>query len=347
MKIKIPFVYHGIAVPPGMRKPRTVPFIGLLDVELHAVASSDTSVAVEWTQLDQRTDEPVRHRLRRHLDTLVRLKTVYDDGSDDYLPMMPEELTGLDAFTPGEISREAWETMERYRRGNPLLSPDDCRGYEAGDMDEIRARIEEWASGLVLIDGAVWELAIAPVVVVMPSNSVDGELWLEGDVVYTDRVRLEKFLEHSRASWEQAPVLIGMRRPELLEATARIMHSRGLEYLPCFSTDSIPEHLCGTDFEEGVLRSARMALAALPGDLRDHDVEVINRWVDLKVAAAALEEALDKGYGFEDQVDHVLEKWTDLSVEGIELGARRLRLLRDLWEGRSVEIGLAASPSLS
>lgn len=232
MQVKVPFVYHADAIPPGKRKKSHISLCDETLIELDAAPSSEAPIVAVWEHYDQYADEAMRSELRRHGDRLYKQR--FEEYSlDDLAGIDPRRLTGYDIT--GWYSSEDRELLSDYVKGTKIITPEDCRDLDGDDREVVVENISREAERLLVIDGEVWEQADAPVFVVNLHQSVSREpeiTWRASAEAFTTKAELERYLSNERKNYPDSLFVIGAGHLEILEAIRDRVALRYREMLP-------------------------------------------------------------------------------------------------------------------
>lgn len=338
MELKIPFVYHAMAVPLGKRKPRLLSFCDETVVPVRDIVSADAPLVAIWTEYDQYIDERVRRSLRVYGNALYRPRITVEEDTGDEIGVSPHDLTG-NAIT-GEIgTQEDATSLRTYQDGGTRLTPALCRSFEGDDRGETVERIVEAAHDLLVIDGKVWERADAPVVVLDIHALRDGR-WTVASEVFTRREEFRRFMSMSRDA-PRPPLVVGAEALEMLALVSEREQERKRSGVPEFEMDEVPENFCNFEFEREVAYSAKLVIEAMSPSLARRSDEVIGAWVGLRQASEAVEAAADDRSLDEEHVQTLFDSWADLAEKAGEEPSPRFALLNQLWEAKTVDLRLS------
>lgn len=334
MKFKIPFAYHAMAVPPGKRKRHPLSFYDELEVDVQEARMDDAPVVARWSVLGKYSDEITSVTLRMLSGRLYRQRTVMDAEGSDFAVRL-RDLVSVDILDRRDIAGEDARVLRTRMNGRGTLRYEECRDHDACDRDAMAEKIRIALADVLVLDGEVWEAAMAPVVVIDLLEERTSRY--SGDTeIFTDRNKLDDWLSETRGEWDNPPVAVGIGRPELLAAVRSLLDPDEAAFLPVWEIEEIPGHLCGADFEEDIAASCKAALWSLPNDLDTYEDRVITAWMRLRSAVGELAGQIASPVHLDDAVDEALGAWQSLTEQaGIEPG-RRLRLLSEIWDSREI-----------
>lgn len=338
MELKIPFVYHAMAVPPGKRKPRLLSFCDETVVPIRDIVSADAPFVAIWTEYDKYVDERVRRSLRVYGNALYRPRVTFEEDTGDEIGVSPRDLTG-NAVTGETGTQEDVAALRTYQNGEAGLTPSLCRSFEDDDRGETVERVVEAAHDLLVIDGKVWERADAPVVTLDIHELRDGR-WNVASEVFTRREEFQRFMTMSRDG-PHPPLVVGAEAFEMLALVSEREQEKKRSAVPDFEMDEVPENFCNFEFEREVAYSAKLVIEAMAPSLARRDDEVIGAWVALRQAADAVEAAADERSLDEEHVQALFDAWADLAEKAGEGQSPRFDLLIQLWEAKTVDLRLS------
>lgn len=344
MELKIPFVYHAMAVLPGKRKPALLSFCDELALEIRDVTSADAPLVAAWTEYDQYLDERVRRSLRVYGNALYRGRIVYEIDTGDEIGVNPRDLTGSDV-TGGNPTRVDAVSLRDYVEKGTRMTPAMCRAFQDDDRTETVGSIKKAAHDLLVIDGKVWERADAPVVTLDIHAARDGR-WSVTAEVFTRREEFRRFMS---ASCEGAypPLVVGAESFEMLCVVSELEQERRRSAVPEFEIDEVPGRFCNFEFERDVAYSAKAVVEAMSPSLSGRSDEVIMAWVALRRAAETVEAAANDRSLAEEHVQCLFAAWTDLMEKAGEEVPRRFSLLVQLWEAKTVDLHIAPQNAIN
>ncbi|MCV9963650.1 hypothetical protein OIU34_17255 [Pararhizobium sp. BT-229] len=338
MKLKIPYVYHAIAVPPGKRKPVSMPFCDDVVIDVRDVTSHDAPFVAVWTEYDKYIDERVRRSLRVYGNALYRQRVAYEADTGDEVGVRPGDLTGNDVTGKSGTRTDA-VALHDHIEGRAGVTPAMCRAFQGDDREDTVNGIRDAAADLLVVDGKVWERADAPIVVLDIHALRDGRWNVSADV-FTRRDEFQRFMTMSREG-PRPPLVVGAESLEMLDLAAEREQERKRSCVPDFEIDEVPSTFCNFEFERDVAYSARAVVEAMSPSLAGRSDRVIMAWVALRRASEAVEVAADDRSLDEGHVQTLFDAWTDLVEKTEEEHPPRFALLNQLWEAKTVDLRLS------
>lgn len=335
MKIQMPSVYHITAVPPGKRKASRLSMYTEIAVHFPEATAADAPVVARWTETNKYVDEATTVELRLLGEKLYRQRSPMVLDTGERIGVRAQELVSTDLMDESEVTGDDNQVIRARLNGGRTLEVSECRGIEWDDLEETTHRLRAMATDMLLIDGEVWEPAMAPVIA-LDLLEQRGERF-RGDVeTFTNPKAFSKFLDHVARYWEQPPILIGADRLELLQTVEDTFGTEENLHIPRFDIDEIPVGLCGHHFERDVVRSSRAVLETSWAAIRTCRDQTIHAWMELRKSAEELERCIAAPEPSDEAVDAVFEGWRALSSELRTPPSPRLELLSDLWDARIV-----------
>jgi len=334
MQLKIPFLYHGLALAPGKRKPARTPFAGEVEVALAEARPEDCVLVAEWTQRDRYTDETDRHEVRLHGGRLYRPCLRFDDSTCEYVGVRPDEISAADI--PGAMDYEDARKLARHLEGHALAPPETFRNVEESDREDMHRRLLDAISGYLVVGGKLWEPACAPTVVLDVHRPGSG-LCADAEV-FTDRHQLARFLHSARSCRADTTLVIGGGRLDILADIAARTAPKSSPFLPVFTVDAVPADLCEPDFEMDLACAATSALDRHGEELMTYSDTAIGAWVALRASVGELAQAEEDGDLDDAHVEGVMMAWEAFCSERqLEVPAV-LSLYREVWDARGVTV---------